>query len=130
MKKIATILSLFLLAGFGATASFSSELDAVQTAKDTAQAASDAVSSIDQVVQGADTSDLTSAAKKAVADKININSATAADFAKVPGISEELGAKIVSYREKLGTFSSIKDLAGVDGIDAGLLSSASSFLTL
>jgi competence protein ComEA len=48
--------------------------------------------------------------------KININTASAADLEKLPGIGSALAARIVAYREEHGPFAQVDDLTRVPGI--------------
>jgi len=59
-----------------------------------------------------------SAAAKAVpAGKINVNTATAEQFAALPGVGVKLGARIVEYRQKSGgSFKTVDELMNVKGI--------------
>jgi competence protein ComEA len=45
--------------------------------------------------------------------RVNVNKASAADIAKVLGVTQEIGAAVVDYRTKHGTFKSIEDLKAV-----------------
>ena len=47
---------------------------------------------------------------------INLNSATAAQFADLPGIGLKTGELIVQYREKNGPFKKIEEIMNVRGI--------------
>lgn len=47
---------------------------------------------------------------------ININIATLEELMKLPGIGESKGKAIIEYRENVGRFTSIDDLANVSGI--------------
>lgn len=47
---------------------------------------------------------------------ININIATLEELMKLPGIGESKGKAIIEYRENVGRFASIDDLANVSGI--------------
>jgi competence protein ComEA len=47
---------------------------------------------------------------------IDINQARVEDFAKLPGIGQELARRIVTYREKHGPFRRIEDLLAIRGI--------------
>lgn len=51
-----------------------------------------------------------------VSDKININTATAAQLSLLPGIGEVLAGRIVEYREQHGSFASTEELKEVSGI--------------
>lgn len=53
--------------------------------------------------------------KKEVAP-IDINRATAEDFATLPGVGPELARRIVAHREKHGPFRRIEDLLVIRGI--------------
>lgn len=47
---------------------------------------------------------------------IDINMASAEDFAKLPGIGPELARRIVAFREKHGPFRRVEDLLAIRGI--------------
>ena len=53
---------------------------------------------------------------KSPSASIDINSATAGDFAKLPGIGPELAHRIVDYRTKHGPFHRVEDLLVIHGI--------------
>ena len=53
------------------------------------------------------------------AGPLNINTATAEELMKLPGIGETLSRAIVAYREENGAFSSVEDIMEVDGIGEG-----------
>ena len=48
--------------------------------------------------------------------KLNLNTATAEELMTLPGIGEVLAGRIVAYRAAHGSFSSIDELAQVEGI--------------
>lgn len=52
-------------------------------------------------------------------EKLNINTATAEELMKLPGIGAALSQAIVEYREEEGSFSSIEDIMKVSGIGEG-----------
>jgi competence protein ComEA len=54
-------------------------------------------------------------------NKINLNSATVEELAKVPGLNKELAEKIVAVREENGEFVDMEELLDIDGIDMKLL---------
>ncbi len=54
-------------------------------------------------------------------DKININSATAEELAKVPGLNQELAERIIEAREENGEFVDMDELLDIEGIDTKLL---------
>jgi competence protein ComEA len=57
------------------------------------------------------------AAKPAPTSKVNVNTATAEQFAALPGVGVKLGARIVEYRQKSGgSFKSVQELMNVRGI--------------
>lgn len=55
-------------------------------------------------------------------DKIDINTAVAAELTCLPGIGEAKAQAILSYRAQHGAFSSIEELDNVSGISEGILS--------
>ena len=58
-----------------------------------------------------------SAAKPAApAAVVNLNTATAAQIATLPGVGEKAAARIIEYREKNGGFKKIEELMNVKGI--------------
>jgi competence protein ComEA len=59
---------------------------------------------------------VSAAAKAAPAGKVNVNTATAEQFATLPGVGVKLGARIVEYRQKAGSFKTIDELMNVKGI--------------
>ncbi len=62
-------------------------------------------------------------------EKININTAGVDALSQIPGIGPQIGQAIAAYREAHGAFASVKDLANIDGIDAGLLEKIMPLLT-
>jgi competence protein ComEA len=57
------------------------------------------------------------AAKAAPAGKVNVNTASAEQFAALPGVGVKLGARIVEYRQKAGgSFKTVDELMNVKGI--------------
>jgi len=54
-------------------------------------------------------------------ERININTASAEELKRLPGIGEALAAAIVDYREEQGPFASEEDLLKVPGIGEGRL---------
>jgi competence protein ComEA len=61
----------------------------------------------------------TAAATLAPGQMININTASAVDLDKVPGIGPTKAQAIVDYRTQNGNFKSIEDIQKVKGIKAG-----------
>lgn len=61
---------------------------------------------------------------------VNINTATAAELAAVPGLEPSLAAAIVRYREKNGEFSTVLELTRVEGVSENLLGKISRRLTV
>lgn len=48
--------------------------------------------------------------------KVNINTATAQQFATLPGIGQKLAARIVEYRQHSGPFRTTQELINVKGV--------------
>ncbi len=66
----------------------------------------------------------------AVAQQLNVNTASIDALANIPGIGDKVGEAIAAYREANGAFTSLADLVNVDGIDASLLEKIKPFLSL
>ena len=54
-------------------------------------------------------------------NKIDLNSATAEELAKIPDLNQELAERIVDAREENGEFVDMEELLDVEGIDVTLL---------
>ena len=61
-------------------------------------------------------------------EKLNINTATAEELTKLPGIGPALSQAIVEYREENGNFSSIEDIMKVSGIGEGRFSAIEEYI--
>ena len=57
----------------------------------------------------------------ALAEKININTATADELSQLDGIGGKKAQAIVEYREKNGRFRAAEELTNVSGISASIL---------
>jgi len=62
-------------------------------------------------------------------EKINLNTASAADLTRLPDIGEKRAESIVEYREKNGPFHTVQDLEKVSGIGPGILSEIQDYVT-
>ena len=56
------------------------------------------------------------ATAKVVPATVNLNTATAAQIATLPGIGDKAAQRIIEYREKNGSFKKIEELMNVKGI--------------
>lgn len=63
-------------------------------------------------------------------EKINLNTAPVKDLARLPGVGERIAEEIVTLREALGGFRSIRELNRVPGISAGLYSEIEPYITV
>ena len=63
-------------------------------------------------------------------EKININTASALDLERLPGIGEKRAQDIVAYREEHGPFQSVEELDDVSGIGPGILSGLRDYVTV
>lgn len=63
-------------------------------------------------------------------EKININTASALDLERLPGIGEKRAQDIVAYREEHGPFQSVEELDNVSGIGTGILSGLRDYVTV
>lgn len=59
---------------------------------------------------------------------ININSATQAEFEKLPGIGASIATRIVSYRKENGKFNTIEDIKNVSGIGEAKFNNIKNFI--
>lgn len=59
---------------------------------------------------------------------VELNSATAEDFMKLPGIDEEMALKIVEFRERIQYFSHPYELLYIDGMTEKILSGAIDYM--
>lgn len=55
---------------------------------------------------------------------LNVNTATQQELAAVPGLNADLAKAIVEYREEMGDFMSIDELADVPGMNKSALEQA------
>lgn len=62
--------------------------------------------------------------------KIDLNSATVEELAKLPGIGKKKAEAIVAYRSGNGEFNSVDDLVKVDGIGEKVLEKIREHLTV
>lgn len=63
-------------------------------------------------------SDKTAEVKESKAPVLDINRASAQDFATLPGIGPKLAARIVAYRKRHGPFRRTQDLIVIRGMSA------------
>ncbi len=66
--------------------------------------------------------------KLAPGQQLNINTASAADLEKLPGIGPTKAQAIAEYRTQNGNFKSIEDIQKVKGIKAGLFSKIKDYI--
>jgi competence protein ComEA len=52
---------------------------------------------------------------------VNLNTATAAELAELPGVTKKIAEAIVQYRERHGPYQNVADVSGVEGFPAALL---------
>ncbi|WP_372882035.1 ComEA family DNA-binding protein [Psychromonas sp.] len=65
-----------------------------------------------------------------VAEKINLNTATAQQLAVIKGIGEKKAQAIIDYRETNGDFADLSELVNVKGIGESTLTKIQPFVTL
>ncbi|HEX7778031.1 MAG TPA: helix-hairpin-helix domain-containing protein [Vicinamibacterales bacterium] len=71
---------------------------------------------IDSNAQSSTQSPPAQAQPAAAAAQVNLNTATVAELAKLPGIGPAVAARIVEYRQKNGGFKKAEELMNVRGI--------------
>ena len=62
-------------------------------------------------------------------DPIDLNQADAQTLMTLPGIGQTLAGRILSYREKYGSFSSLTELLNIDGIGEARLEALLPYIT-
>lgn len=62
--------------------------------------------------------------------RLNINAASAEDFALLPGIGEALAQRIVDYRTASGPFTDVSELCNVSGIGEKRLEAILEYITV
>jgi competence ComEA-like helix-hairpin-helix protein len=62
--------------------------------------------------------------------KININTANAAQLMDLKGVGEVLAQRIVEYRAQKGPFTSVNDLENVNGIGPKIISENANVITV
>ncbi|RMH73947.1 MAG: hypothetical protein D6675_01195 [Gemmatimonadetes bacterium] len=63
-------------------------------------------------------------------DKININTATAEQLIKLPGIGPKTAQKIIAYRQEHGNFPSVEAIKNVKGIGDHKFEALKSYITV
>ncbi len=85
---------------------------------------------VGEVPDAAPGSDPDAGGSALAADRINLNTATAADLEALPRIGPAIANQIVSWRETNGSFTSVEDLLAVPGIGEKLLASLRDLVTV
>lgn len=62
--------------------------------------------------------------------KVNINTASAEELDKLPGIGAQYAQRIVDYRDNKGQFQSIEDIMKVEGIKTGVFNKIKEKITV
>ncbi len=68
--------------------------------------------------------------KNPEASKLNVNTASAEQLQKVPGITAEIAGSIVKYREEMGDIQNLDELVEVKGISKELLGKLKEFISV
>lgn len=70
------------------------------------------------------------AGKKKPAQPVNLNTATAAELAMLPGVGPVLARRIVRHREKSGKFRRVEELLVIRGISPKKLEALRPYITV
>ena len=70
------------------------------------------------------------AASKVIDQKININTASAAELQQLPRIGEKVAQRIIDFREKHGNFQKIEEIMKVKGIGEKMFTSLKELITV
>jgi competence protein ComEA len=65
---------------------------------------------------------------KALSERVNLNTATAAQLDALPGVGPALAERIVEFRGQQGPFASVEDLKRVQGAKKALVTSLKEYL--
>ncbi|HSC77681.1 MAG TPA: helix-hairpin-helix domain-containing protein [Candidatus Acidoferrales bacterium] len=68
--------------------------------------------------------------KKPTEPKVNINTATVEELAKLPGVGEVIAQRIVNHREKSGKFRKVEELLVIRGISKNKLDKLRPLITV
>ncbi len=63
-------------------------------------------------------------------ERININTASAAELERLPGVGATRAQAIIAFRQERGAFSSVDELLRVDGIGPGILNGLRPYVTV
>ena len=63
-------------------------------------------------------------------ERININTASAEELVRLPGIGATRAQAIIDFRQERGAFSSVDELLRVDGIGPGILKDLRTYVTV
>lgn len=99
-----------------------------KAAEETSAAASGASTAAHRTTSEAPTSG--NSGKLAPGEKININTASAEELDRLPGIGPGKARAIVEYRSQNGPFKTIEDIQKVRGIKSGSFSKLQDFITV
>lgn len=69
-------------------------------------------------------------AKKAPADKVNINTATLEELQKLPRVGPKVAQRIIDFRTKNGNFKKVEELMKVRGIGEKTFAQMKDMLTV
>lgn len=69
-------------------------------------------------------------AESEVDDRININTASAAELESLPGIGPALAERIIEFRTVNGRFETIEELAQINGISAAMVEEMAELISL
>jgi len=86
------------------------------------------VPAVDSMISSAEVSEARRLSNKP--KPVDLNSATAADFDRLPGVGPVLAKRMVDYRKSVGRFHAVEDLRAVKGIGKKKLDQLKPFVTV
>jgi competence protein ComEA len=128
MKKAMTVLALCALVATGTATWLSGAAASAAPASTSAKAAAEPEPAADATPAKEKKSKAASKSKQALSGKVNLNTATSEQLQMLPGVGPSKADRIVTWRQKNGTFKRVADLRKVKGFGYKTLKKLEPFL--